>query len=235
MQLNLFGFENKKKCSKCDEILSLKFFYKEKRYNSYTSQCKKCHSKQCMEWQIKNKEKRKKILKNYNLRNKNKIKKYRLKNEVKIKEYKKKWYLKNKTKVIERNKKYYNIKYKTDILFKLKKNIRRSIRQSFKNKGFYKKNKSSEILCIDFFSFKNYIENQFNDNMSWDNFDQIHIDHRIPLAAASTEFEVIALNHYTNLQPMWAEDNMRKSDKYDPEDFKKYMDWYRKNVKSDLV
>jgi len=206
MQLILFGYENKKKCSKCDKILSLKFFYKKKRYNSYKSQCKKCYSKRVMEWQIKN--------------------------EVKIKEYNKKWYLKNKTKVIERSKKYYNIKYKTDILFKLKKNISRSIRKSFKNKGFYKKNKSSEILCVDFFSFKNYIENQFTDNMSWDNFDKIHIDHRIPLAAASTEFEIIALNHYTNLQPLWAEDNLSKSDKYNPEDFKKYMEWYIKNVKS---
>jgi hypothetical protein len=39
----------------------------------------------------------------------------------------------------------------------------------------------------------------------------------MPISLAKTEEEVIKLNHYTNFQPLWAEDNVRKSNKYDKE------------------
>ena len=41
----------------------------------------------------------------------------------------------------------------------------------------------------------------------------IHIDHIIPLSSAKTEEEVYELCHYTNLQPLWAEDNLKKGSK----------------------
>ena len=46
--------------------------------------------------------------------------------------------------------------------------------------------------------------------MSWDNRKKWHIDHVIPLAHAKTENEIILLNHYLNLQPLWANDNLTK-------------------------
>ena len=49
--------------------------------------------------------------------------------------------------------------------------------------------------------------------MSWDNYGIWEIDHIIPLATATTKESVLILNHYTNLQPLWAKDNMIKSDK----------------------
>ncbi len=49
--------------------------------------------------------------------------------------------------------------------------------------------------------------------MSWENMGKWHVDHIIPLATAKTEDEVIKLCHYSNLQPLWAEDNWAKSDK----------------------
>lgn len=49
--------------------------------------------------------------------------------------------------------------------------------------------------------------------MNWDNYGKWHIDHIIPLASAKTEEEMCNLFHYKNLQPLWASDNFRKSDK----------------------
>jgi hypothetical protein len=62
---------------------------------------------------------------------------------------------------------------------------------------------------------KEYLENQFAEGMSWDNHGQYswHIDHIIPLSSAKTDEEIYKLCHYTNLQPLWAEDNLRKSNK----------------------
>jgi hypothetical protein len=60
---------------------------------------------------------------------------------------------------------------------------------------------------------KEHLEKQFNGNMSWDNYGKWHIDHIIPLSSAKNEDEVYKLCNYTNLQPLWAEDNLKKSNK----------------------
>jgi hypothetical protein len=49
--------------------------------------------------------------------------------------------------------------------------------------------------------------------MTWDNHGEWHIDHIIPISSGKTEDEVLKLCHYTNLQPLWKEDNLKKSDK----------------------
>ena len=40
-----------------------------------------------------------------------------------------------------------------------------------------------------------------------------HLDHIIPLSTAKTEEDIIKLCHYTNLQPLWAEENLSKGNK----------------------
>jgi hypothetical protein len=49
--------------------------------------------------------------------------------------------------------------------------------------------------------------------MCWDNQGKWHIDHIIPLSSGKTEDDIIKLCHYTNLQPLWAIDNMKKGSK----------------------
>jgi hypothetical protein len=67
--------------------------------------------------------------------------------------------------------------------------------------------------------------------MSWDNRDDWHIDHIIPLAAAENKSELIALCYYKNLEPLWENDNLIKSDNYDPKEKEEYLKWYSENVK----
>jgi hypothetical protein len=52
--------------------------------------------------------------------------------------------------------------------------------------------------------------------MSWNNYGKTgwHIDHIIPLSSANSEEEIIKLCHYTNLQPLWSEDNLKKSNRF---------------------
>ena len=101
---------------------------------------------------------------------------------------------------------------KTNPVIRLKHNIRTAIAGSLKKKGYLKNSRTHEILGCDFDTFIKHIERQFTDGMTWDKVGtDIHIDHIIPLATATTEQEVIALNHHTNLRPLWAEQNLSKA------------------------
>ena len=77
-----------------------------------------------------------------------------------------------------------------------------------------KKNKTFDIVGCSPEFLKEHIEKQFTEGMSWGLLGQhIHIDHIIPLSSAKTEDELYKLCHYENLQPLWAEDNLKKSNK----------------------
>ena len=91
------------------------------------------------------------------------------------------------------------------------------IRTSFNKKGYSKKSKTSKILGIDYEGFHKYIEDQFIDGMSWENKGLWELDHKVPISLAKTEEDMIKLNHYTNFQPLWIEDNRSKSNKILPE------------------
>ncbi len=110
-------------------------------------------------------------------------------------------------------------KAEKDFLFKLSTQIRPLLGQSFKRMGWSKKSKTQDILGCDWETFVEHIENQFKEGMTWENHGRYgwHYDHIIPIASAETEEDVIRLNHYTNFQPLWAEDNLRKSDKISEE------------------
>ena len=82
----------------------------------------------------------------------------------------------------------------------------------------YKKSKglsTASILGCSMVELKLHLEKQFLPGMTWDNHGQIgwHVDHIIPLSTATTEADVIRLNHYSNLQPLWYYDNVRKNPK----------------------
>jgi hypothetical protein len=106
---------------------------------------------------------------------------------------------------------YYKHKMDTDPLFKLKKNVRNRIWFYTKFNG---KSKSTfKIIGISAEELKIYLESFFIEGMSWQNYGIWHIDHIIPLDSANNEKELYDLCHYTNLQPMWGNENIRKGSK----------------------
>ena len=79
---------------------------------------------------------------------------------------------------------------------------------------------SQEYLGYDIKTFKAHIEEQFTEDMTWDNYGKVcHIDHKLPLkykenGISPTIEEVIQRLHYTNTQPMLASKNMLKRNLY---------------------
>lgn len=112
-------------------------------------------------------------------------------------------------------------KMKTEPLFRLKQNLRAITRRVLSYQGVKKAAPSFELLGCSPADFKRHIESQFQPGMTWANrsYRTWHIDHIIPCAAfdlADTDHQRTCL-HYTNMRPMWAKDNMAKSDKITPE------------------
>ena len=132
------------------------------------------------------------------------------------------YYKGNREKIAEKSKAYAKQRRAKDPIFRLKLNYRRSCHTAFKSIGQKKNNKSLKLLGLkDWEEFAEHLSKQFYDHpetgeeMTFDNhgFYGWHIDHIIPLSTAKTEEDIIKLCHYTNLQPLWAEDNLSKSNK----------------------
>lgn len=99
--------------------------------------------------------------------------------------------------------------------WKMTKNVRGRIYLAFKQFGYRKNTKTARMIGCSFDKLKRHLEDRFVDGMSWDNYGRRgwHIDHIIPLASGATLEEFEALCHYTNLQPLWAKDNLSKGDR----------------------
>lgn len=123
------------------------------------------------------------------------------------------WRDKNREKFNEYRRKYKKSKRESDPLFKLRHNLSNRTSAAFRNRSWNKNSKTQEMLGADYETAFNHIESRFKQGMSWDNFGEWQIDHIIPLASAKTEKELIQLCHYTNLQPLWANENIKKGNK----------------------
>jgi len=203
-------------CSKCCEVKNICEFGKDKtRKDGYSYLCKSCLIEKSFTYKKNNREKVLNGYKDYHKKNDKKIKELRKEyvknNQDKISEYKKKYYSENKEYFLN----WEREKRKIDPLFKLSGNMRKRINSFVKLTKFTKKTKTFDLIGCDPIFLKEYLENKFTDDMTWDNYGFYgwHIDHIIPLSSSKTEEEVYKLCHYTNLQPLWAIDNLKKGSK----------------------
>lgn len=220
----------RKICSKCKIEKEFCEFYFRKKRNKFTSQCKQCLSEKNKKYWVKKKEvdpeydkkkreKRKQNrpneLKEYRqkwyLQNKEYWKKYRDKNIDKQKEYSKNYYEKNKKSLNQYVKEWRQTKSKNDQIFRLINSCRSAVNRYLKNKKY----KTFDLIGCTPLELIEYIEKKFVVGMTWDNHGKYgwHIDHIVPLSSAKTNDELYKLCHYTNLQPLWAIDNIRKKNK----------------------
>lgn len=106
---------------------------------------------------------------------------------------------------------------KSPLNTKIKRNITSLISQSLKLKGYKKSSKTAKLLTCTIEQFHSHIESLFDSGMTWSNWGQgvnsWQIDHICPCNQAQNEQELIKLQHYSNLQPLWTIDNIKKSDK----------------------
>ena len=140
-------------------------------------------------------------------------KEYRERNKEKAAIQKKEYYKQNKAELLAKQVEYQRMRMGTDLAFKFISVCRGRVRSYFKSKGIPKSQTTLEMLGCTPEQLRDHLQSQFTEGMTLENHGEWHIDHIIPLASAKTEAEIIKLCHYTNLQPLWAEDNLSKSDK----------------------
>ena len=141
---------------------------------------------------------------------------YRKKNREKINQKIREWYYKNKDRV-RANQRIYEREgaYRNSLHFKIKDGMRKRILEVLKRDGGKKTQRTMKLVGCTVEELKQHIEKQFKPGMSWKKRHLFHIDHIIPCAS----FDLTKLSqqkkcfHYTNLQPLWAIDNIKKGAK----------------------
>jgi hypothetical protein len=181
-------------------------------------------------WCLKNKKRKKELARNWYLKNKEKVRKlskeWYLKNKEKTKKWYKEWYLKTKKERKKYQLKYYSLnkdkiikrqlikekeKYYSDFNFKIIHILRRRVRLAIKNG--YKNTTTLKLLGVPNIEFLwKHLESKFKKGMTKENHGKWHIDHIIPCASfdLSDPKQQIKCFHYTNLQPLWAHENLSK-------------------------
>jgi hypothetical protein len=205
--------QHKKLCPRCNQIKDFSEFHKEKtRYYGIGVYCKKClyniakenkHriNKYSKKWYKNNIEKSKQFKQNWNKKNPN---------------YHKRYYQEHKKELSRQYTIYSRNRRRKDVKFRMLLNLRRRIIYAIKGKD--KSQKTMDLIGCSIDFLKNHLESKFKEGMTWDNYGKSgwHIDHIKPCALfdLSEPEEQAKCFNYSNLQPLWAEENMNKKDKY---------------------
>lgn len=221
---------NRKTCPSCKENKPASEFHScGSRSDGLGNYCKKCKSVKARDYYEKNKSVRLEKAAAYRKANPEEVSRakkrcYQAKKPQYLKKTKERYENKkdeillqcrdyrarNKARKSEMDRNYVSKRMTADGLFRLSYNMRTRVRLAFIRQGVPKRGKTLAMLGCDWEHLKAYIEAKFVSGMTWENRGSWHIDHVIPLASAKTVEEMERLCHYTNLQPLWASDNIRK-------------------------
>jgi len=196
------------------------------------NQCKTCIAAKKREYYQNNKAKKREYYQNnkakkreYYQNNKveigDKNREYKQNNKEKIAAYIRKYRQEHKAEIAVKRREYRNARYHSDPDFNLICRLRCRMNNAVKAAGLDKKyDSTSELLGISYQGLKEWLEAQFSEGMTWENRSDWHIDHRVPCTAFDMtvpEQQRICF-WYKNLQPLWAKDNIQKSNTYTEEE-----------------
>lgn len=190
-------------CESCKNLIPLDRFRRRQGKKTYLkTACVSCINKKYKKTKQLWAEKNRKRLNEY------KRQWFKSKGDIAVKK-KKEWEIANRERMNDRAK----ARRKSDAMFDLKIRARNRINVFIMRRGSQKPSKTSEMLGCDWETLKLHIESKFKNGMTWENRSEWHIDHIIPLDSAVTDEDVERLCHYTNLQPLWASENIAKGAK----------------------
>jgi len=204
-----------RKCNKCNTELIVGENITPSSIKNQNYKCKPCQK----QYRIDNKEKMREWQKEYYKANREKIidasKRSIANRKDEVKEYLKEWnndnpnygnewYHKNKEHMKVKCKEYHS-KNMLNPEYKLKQNVRSRIHRYLKED---KTKHTIEYLGCSIPHYKTYLQQQFDEVMTWDNYGtHWEIDHIHPLAKGGSF-------HYTNTQPLTIKENRRKGAKW---------------------
>ena len=211
----------KKTCSHCHQEKELSLFHKDKRRpDQLTVNCKACRCTYRMLYYQLNKDKILARKREYRLANIEKCltiereehKKYRIRSRKNSKDY----WIRNKEKLLQMQSVRNKRKRVSDTQYRLSCVLRERLNKVLRGKQ--KLGSAVNDLGCTVEYLVQHIESQFQPGMSWSNWGKHgwHIDHIRPLSSFNLENkeEFLAACSYKNLQPMWAEENLKKGDRY---------------------
>lgn len=180
---------------------------KKREYNSL-------HTVERNKWRTENKDKIKLHNIKYESTHKKIRKLYRDTHKEEKKKYRKQYYLLNRERLITNRIKRAKIDYNTNTQYKLQQTLRNRLRSALK--GDLKAGSAVKDLGCTISELKLYLESKFQEGMTWNNWSQDgwHIDHIKPISSfdLTDRKQLLEACHYTNLQPLWAKDNLSKGD-----------------------
>ena len=105
-----------------------------------------------------------------------------------------------------------------DTHYLIRQKVSDRIRKALKNNYGQKSKSCAKFIGCSIPELREHLESQFQHGMSWDNYGAWHIDHIRPCSSfnLTNENEQSQCFHFTNLQPLWAEENLKKGARYDP-------------------
>ena len=133
-------------------------------------------------------------------------KEYRCTNKEQVAKSNKEWRKANRAYISD----YLRTRYNADPAYRASQNLRNRVRLAIKNEQ--KTGKTLELLGCSMDSLMRHLAAQFKPGMSWENYGEWHIDHIRPCASfdLADALQQRECFHYTNLQPLWAEENISK-------------------------